>query len=76
MAKPHRSLNALGASRLSRRRFLAASAGAAAGAAAISVLPNPAVAEDSGRTVPPASSASSCTPSGTSSLGPRTLAPA
>jgi sugar phosphate isomerase/epimerase len=53
VAKRHRSLNALGASRLSRRRFLAASAGAAAGAAAISVLPNPAVAEDSGRTVPP-----------------------
>lgn len=40
MAKPPRSLNALGASRLSRRRFLAASAGAAA----ISALPNPAVA--------------------------------
>jgi len=71
MAKPHRSLDALGASRLTRRRFLTASAGAAA----INVLPNPAVAEDSGKT-PRASSASSCTPSGTSSPGPRTLAPA
>ena len=42
MTKRHRGL--------SRRRFLAASAGAAAGAAAINVLPNPAFA--AARTVP------------------------
>jgi sugar phosphate isomerase/epimerase len=45
MSRRHRGMGAL-----SRRRFLAASAGAAAGAAAINVLPNPAFAE--GRTVP------------------------
>lgn len=47
MSKPHRALHRLGASRLSRRRFLAASA-SAAGAAAINVIPNPAFAAGGG----------------------------
>lgn len=47
MSRQHR-----GTGGVSRRRFLAATAGAAAGAAAINVLPNPAFA--AGRTVPPA----------------------